>query len=100
MKLTNYKVLSFDCYGTLIDWETGIINAYRPLVAKYSKPLTRDAILETHARHDDDQEAKTPQMLYSQLLGVVYSRVAKEWGIDTTVEETSRFSNPVHNWPA
>ena len=35
MRLTDFKVLTFDCYGTLIDWETGILNALRP-------PLRRD----------------------------------------------------------
>ena len=34
MRLTDFKVLTFDCYGTLIDWETGIINALRPLLKK------------------------------------------------------------------
>ena len=34
MKLTDFKVLSFDCYGTLIDWETGILAALRPLVSR------------------------------------------------------------------
>ena len=32
MRLTDFKVLTFDCYGTLIDWETGIVNALRPLL--------------------------------------------------------------------
>lgn len=31
MRLTDFKVLTFDCYGTLIDWETGMIEALRPL---------------------------------------------------------------------
>ena len=33
-RLTDFKVLSFDCYGTLIDWETGMHEALKPLVAK------------------------------------------------------------------
>jgi hypothetical protein len=36
MKLTDFKILSFDCYGTLIDWESGLFSALQPLVAKAS----------------------------------------------------------------
>src|SRR5580692_5339237 len=76
MRLTDFKVLTFDCYGTLIDWESGLTDAYRGLVTRSGKSLTRDQILETHARYEAHQEAKTPTMPYSELLGVVHSMVA------------------------
>jgi putative hydrolase of the HAD superfamily len=84
----------------LIDWEAGMFEAYRDLVAKCGKTLARDQVLETHARHEADQEVKTPTMPYSELLGVVHSRVAREWGIETTTEENTRFGSSVPNWPA
>lgn len=100
MKLTDFKVLTFDCYGTLIDWETGIFNAYQPLLAKTSKSLTRDRMLEIHARYEANQESKTPKMIYSKLLSLVHSQIASEWGIKTTPEEDFNFGNSVQNWPA
>jgi 2-haloacid dehalogenase len=100
MQLTDFKVLTFDCYGTLIDWESGMFEAYKDLVAKSRTTLTRDQILETHARHEADQEARTPTMLYAELLGVVHARVAREWSVETTAEENARFGNSVPNWPA
>src|ERR1700687_4286016 len=90
MQLTDFKVLTFDCYGTLIDWESGMFEAYKDLVAKSRTTLTRDQILETHARNEADQEAKTPTMLYAELLGVVHARVAREWSVETTAEENAR----------
>jgi 2-haloacid dehalogenase len=51
-KLTDFKVLTFDCYGTLIDWESGMVEALKPLTSKASRKLTRDEILEAHARHE------------------------------------------------
>ena len=63
MKLTDYKVLTFDCYGTLIDWEAGIHTALQPLLAKAATPLSKDDVLETFARHESAQEAETPQMI-------------------------------------
>jgi FMN phosphatase YigB (HAD superfamily) len=42
MKLTDYKVLTFDCYGTLIDWEAGILAALQPLLAKAAMPPSKE----------------------------------------------------------
>lgn len=100
MRLTDFKVLSFDCYGTLVDWEAGMFAAYKGLIAESGGALSRDQVLEMHASHEADQEAKTPTMPYSELLGVVYSRVACEMGIETAAEEDARFGASVPDWPA
>ena len=100
MRLTDFKVLTFDCYGTLIDWESGMTDAYRGLVARSGKSLTRDQLLETHARYEAHQEAKTPTMPYSEFLGVVHSMVAREWGVETTADEDIKFGSSVPDWPA
>src|ERR1700722_14242080 len=100
MKLTDFKVLTFDCYGTLIDWENGIINALQPLLAQSGKTLSRDEVLEAFARHEAAQETETPSMIYSELLAVVYSRIASEWGIQPNVLESNSFGRSVPDWPA
>lgn len=100
MKLTDFKVLTFDCYGTLIDWETGIFQGYGDLLARSGESLTRDEVLESHSRHEADQQARTPSMLYSELLSVVYSRVGREWGVGTDATEAARFGASVPDWPA
>ena len=41
MKLTDFKALSFDCYGTLIDWESGMFEGLKPLTERVSHELTR-----------------------------------------------------------
>ena len=100
MQLTDFKVLTFDCYGTLIDWETGIFEGYQGLVAKAGVSLTRDQILETHSRYESAQQAKTPDMIYSELLAVVFTQVAKEWKTEASPEESAAFGRAVENWPA
>jgi 2-haloacid dehalogenase len=97
MKLSDFQVLTFDCYGTLIDWETGLLNAIRPLTAKVGSSLTPNQILETFARHELAQESETPTMIYSDLLALVHSRIGKEWGSKTTTEEDQRFGASVGN---
>lgn len=100
MKLSDFKVLTFDCYGTLIDWEGGIYQALQPLLAKRSSTLTRDVALEVFARHESDQEELTPDMPYSQLLSVVYQRMANEWAIPITRAQANIFGASVPDWPA
>lgn len=102
-KLTDFKALTFDCYGTLIDWESGMIAGLAPLVAKAEaagKTLSRDDILDAHGRHESDQQATTPSMRYSDLLTVVYARLAGEWGVPVESAEAAAYGSSVADWPA
>ncbi|AME26373.1 MULTISPECIES: haloacid dehalogenase type II [Burkholderiaceae] len=100
MKLTDYKALTFDCYGTLIDWESGIMNGLRPLIERVGQPLTRDAVLEAHARHESLQQLYTPATRYRDLLPIVYKRIAEEWNVPVTREECATYGQSVQHWPA
>jgi len=100
MKLTDFKVLTFDCYGTLIDWESGMIAALAPLTNQLGDTLTRDQILETHARHESVQQKQTPYKRYSELLAIVYKRIAEEWGIGVSWDECVNYGQSVRDWPA
>ena len=98
MNLTDFKALTFDCYGTLIDWETGMFEALRPLTSRIKQPLSRNAILEAHARHESSQ-LQTPAKLYRDLLAVVYRRLAEEWGVTVTWDECQAYGHssfPLH----
>ena len=53
MKLTDFKMLTFDTYGTLIDWETGIYEGLAPLLDKLPIRLERDEVLELFGHHPD-----------------------------------------------
>jgi 2-haloacid dehalogenase len=99
VKLTDFKVLTFDCYGTLIDWESGIFNALAPLARRAKASEARGQLLQTFAKHESAQEDATPAMPYSQLLSVVYKRLAKEWGVEVTNGEANIFGASVPDWP-
>jgi len=99
MKLTDFEVLSFDCYGTLIDWESGIFNALKQLVLRSGKTLTRDQILEVFGRHESPQQKATPTALYSDILRKVYDRIAKEWKVEINEQEREAFGMSVQHWP-
>lgn len=100
MNLSDFDVLSFDCYGTLIDWESGIYNALEPLWSRLDKPPSRDDVLQAHAHHESTQQAQTPQYLYSDLLAIVYRRLAEQWGISVRWSECEVYGGSVNQWPA
>lgn len=100
MKLIDYKVLAFDVYGTLIDWESGMVNALRPLTDKLGGKMARDEILEAHAYHESTTQRWTPAKKYSDLLATVYRRLAEEWGVEVTWEECRAYGLSVQQWPA
>jgi 2-haloalkanoic acid dehalogenase type II len=100
MLLTDFKVLTFDCYGTLIDWESGIWNALQPLLVAGGLTLGRDAALEAFAARESAQEATTPDTLYSDLLMRVHAQLAEDWGVDASPEMHARFGASVPDWPA
>jgi 2-haloacid dehalogenase len=99
MKLTDFKALTFDCYGTLIDWETGLYNALQPLLQAGAVTLGRDEVLAVFARHEAAQEAATPQMIYSELLAEVHRRLAGEWGVKADEGRAVAFGKSVPDWP-
>src|SRR5690348_9413574 len=100
MKLTDFKVLTFDCYGTLIDWETGMLEALAPLVKRVQPKPSSDQVLAAHARHEHFQELWTPTRRYSELLATVYKRLAEEWGMPVSWEEAVAYGQSIGSWPA
>jgi putative hydrolase of the HAD superfamily len=100
MLLTDFDALTFDCYGTLIDWESGMIAALKGLTDRAQRPLTRDLILQAHARQESSQQRYTPTKRYSDLLAVVYKRLAEEWGVHATHEECAAYGRSIGDWPA
>jgi len=100
MKLTDFKALTFDCYGTLIDWESGMVAGLKSLTVRVGRDLGRDEILEAHARHESSQQQWTPAKRYSELLAIVYKRLSEEWGVAATPEECAAYGRSVSQWPA
>lgn len=100
MRLSDFRVLTFDVYGTLIDWESGMVEGLAPLTAQVSRSLTRDEILEAHAYHESTTQAQTPAKRYDELLAVVYKRLAEEWRVAVSWDDCLAYGRSVRNWPA
>jgi 2-haloacid dehalogenase len=94
-----FDVLTFDCYGTLIDWEAGILAALRGPLAAHGVDEPDDAVLEAFARHEAEVEAG-PYRPYREVLGAVLEAVLGHFGQVATPEERTAFGGSVADWPA
>jgi 2-haloacid dehalogenase len=100
MRLGDFSVLSFDCYGTLIDWESGIWAALQPLLGKSASKPSRETALAAFARHESAQQAETPRLAYSELLARVHCRLAAQWNVAPDEAAARAFGASVGEWPA
>jgi 2-haloacid dehalogenase len=98
MKLTDFKALTFDCYGTLIDWETGLLKALQGLLACTPRRRSPEEVLRDYAFHEAEQEHFSPTMEYSQLLAVVYKRLAENWEAPAPWTECVTFAASLRMW--
>ncbi len=99
MKLSEFAALTFDCYGTLIDWETGILAALQPWRRRRSVTADDDALLAAFGRAESRREAEAPRTLYPQILEGALRDLATELGAPVSEAEATDFGNSVKDWP-
>jgi 2-haloacid dehalogenase len=93
-----FEALTFDCYGTLIDWENGILTALRPVLEAHGVGVEEKGLLEGFGRHETAIEAGE-YLPYREVLAGVLGRLGEELGFSPTDEEVSAFANSVGEWP-
>ncbi len=100
-RLSDYQALTFDCYGTLIDWESGIWDALQPLIMHNpDRKITRQKALAAFGKHEHALEAANPGLLYPKLLAQVHAALADGFALLTTAELNAAFGHSVPYWPA
>jgi 2-haloalkanoic acid dehalogenase type II len=98
MQLSDFKALSFDCYGTLIDWETGILEALRPLRDRAG--VSAEDLLTAYGEVEHEVEVQHPSLAYSQLLEKVHAGLSRRFGIAENLKEAAKLGASVGDWPA
>ncbi|KAL6787661.1 HAD-like domain-containing protein [Trichoderma sp. SZMC 28012] len=100
--ITSFKALTFDCYGTLVDWESGIYNNLQPLNQQLadSHPLknNRLGLLKALVRHEGLVQTANPTYLYHAVLAAAYGNLAAELGVSADEEAKSKFGFGVGDW--
>lgn len=100
MLLASFKVLSFGCYGTLIDRDLGILTALRPLLASGRIGLSRKEVLAAFDRQESALQASNPELPYSEMLAQAHRALAKEWAVLCSDAEHTVFGRSAPKWPA
>jgi 2-haloacid dehalogenase len=93
------EVLTFDCYGTLIDWEAGITAGLRAVLDRRGVGACDEELLERYARHEAAIEAG-PYVRYREVLARSLRAVCADVGVETTDAEAAAFGGSVGDWPA
>jgi 2-haloacid dehalogenase len=93
------EVITFDCYGTLIDWEAGIAAGLLRVLAPRGVAVDDEDLLKRYARHEADVEAG-PYAPYREVLARALRGVCAELGVEPTEPEAAAFGGSVGDWPA
>jgi len=98
--LTNYEALSFDCYGTLIDWETGMAAVLGPWAREHGLDLSDEQLLLAYGDNETAVESELPSALYPDVLATAFRRIGET--LDTPVSDAwaQRLGASVPDWPA
>ena len=96
-----YEVVSFDCYGTLIDWESGIISGLRPVLSNHRVDVTDDEILELHAQTEHRLQSSSTKGNYTKYRDILRQEVleaGKRWDFEPEPPEVDALADSLRYW--
>ncbi len=99
LNFDQFEVLTFDCYGTMIDWETGVIAALDPIFKAHGVEMARDEAFRLYRTLEPEAEHGTWQN-YKGVLRTVLKGFGEELGFTPTEAELDQFAYSVRDWPA
>lgn len=96
LDFSRFQYLTFDCYGTLIDWETGILGALRPVLEAHGKTPTDEQLLEWYG--ELEAEAEQPYQPYRDVLKAVVRGIGKRTGFTPTLSQEESLPKSLPRW--
>ena len=100
MQIRDFEALSFDCYGTLIDWETGIATVLRPWADARGLDMTDEDLLAAYSAHEAAAEEAYPTELYPRILARSMRTLGAALGVAVSDDEAQSLAVSVPDWPA
>lgn len=100
MALAGVGALTFDVYGTLIDWRTGVADALAAWAARNGLAAGRAELLEIFCAREAARRRAEPELRYAELLALVFEDVAAQVGVRADTEAAEAFGESVRDWPA
>ncbi len=99
LDLASATSMSFDCYGTLADWETGILAALRPWAARNGIAPSDDDLLAAYSRSEPTHQTARPALRYREVLRRVHVDIAREFGVEANDADADAFAAAFDDWP-
>jgi 2-haloacid dehalogenase len=93
-----FKALTFDCYGTLIDWDSGISDLVRPWLQDMQSAVPPDLVVSTFALMQARHQQVRPTLLYPEVLRRSWRDIEEQFGWDESPERAEAFAHSVHIW--
>jgi 2-haloacid dehalogenase len=100
VEITDFEAISFDCYGTLIDWEAGLAAVLGPWARSHGLGLDDEALLTAYGAHEAREEVAHPRARYPDILARSFTALGQELGAGVTEEDARRLGGSVPDWPA
>lgn len=97
---SKYRALSFDCYGTLIDWEGGILGGARAWIDGSGGKIDDASFMTAFGAVERQEQSATPDKLYPDILDGVLRRIGKDNDLPVSDQDATTFGTSVGNWPA
>jgi 2-haloacid dehalogenase len=94
-----YKACTFDCYGTLIDWDTGIAERVRPWLKEMDSPVPPDLVVSTFALMQARHQQTRPALLYPEVLRRSWRDIEEQFGWEQDPAHATAFAQSVPAWP-
>ena len=98
LDFSGVKVLTFDCYGTLIDWEGGIVSALKPLLSRRGTVLPDSDLLDLYGRFEREAQAQTPFVNYRAVLKTVVKGLSNHLNLDVPPQEENVLAESMSDW--
>lgn len=99
MNFERFQALTFDCYGTLIDWETGILWTLRPWAVRAGLQLSDEELLGAYGEEESRLEGARPGALYPEILAGVLEALGARFGAKVGSDEARAFARSIRDWP-
>src|SRR5215471_6643368 len=97
LDLTQFEWLSFDCYGTLIDWESGILGYLGPLLRSKHRDVSDGEILNLYSEFEPRQQ-QPPYRRYREVLASIIRDFAARFDFEVSNAEAAGLADSIRNW--
>jgi 2-haloacid dehalogenase len=96
LDFSRFRAITFDCYGTLIDWETGLLGALRPVLRAHGRDIDDQQVLSIYS--ELEPLAQTPYRRYREVLEAVVRGFGERLGFEATAAEARSLPESLKDW--